>query len=297
MCCDLLFHYLSCDARPYHRRQPQRNSDSAPTTQVDSDHISNSFLRSELVKMSSPLPPHPRYYHVCERCNAKFYVPRSVDECPRCGTLSSSRERHVPPWQARSTGRTNGEPGNNGHAACRVVDDLQALVDAGESFRCIYADPPWRFDNRASRGAAANHYSTMSLEEICAMPVSVLAETNAHLHLWTTNSFLFDAKRVIDAWGFRYKSCFVWVKPQMGLGNYWRLSHEFLLLGVRGQVRFGDRSLRSWLKATRTTHSTKPDKIREFVERASPAPRLELFGRRTSPGWTVYGNSVERRLF
>jgi N6-adenosine-specific RNA methylase IME4 len=177
------------------------------------------------------------------------------------------------------------------------VRDLQPLIDAGESFRCIYADPPWRFDNRASRGAAAKHYSTMSVEEICAMPVSELAASNAHLHLWTTNSFLFDAKRVIDAWGFRYKCCFVWVKDQMGLGNYWRNSHELMLLGVRGRLRFEDPSLRSWLQATRTSHSTKPDKIREFAERASPAPRLELFGRRSCPGWTVYGNRVEPRLF
>jgi N6-adenosine-specific RNA methylase IME4 len=137
----------------------------------------------------------------------------------------------------------------------------------------------------------------MSVDEISQLPVSLVAERNAHLHLWTTNSFLFEARRVIDAWGFTYKSCFVWVKDQMGLGNYWRVSHEFLLLGVRGRVRFADLSLRSWLQATRTSHSTKPDKVRELIERASPPPRLELFGRRTCPGWTVHGNDVQPRLF
>ena len=82
--------------------------------------------------------------------------------------------------------------------------------------------------------------------------------------------FLVHAQRVIAAWGFQYKSSFVWCKPLVGCGNYWRLAHEFLLLGVRGRLRFVDRGLRSWTLARRTSHSTKPDAIRELVERASP---------------------------
>ncbi len=159
----------------------------------------------------------------------------------------------------------------------------------------MYADPPWTYENQASRGAA--RYRTMSIEEICKLPVEQLLDFNAHLHLWTTSSFLFEAKRVMEAWGFTYKSCFVWCKPQIGCGNYWRLAHELLLLGVRGRLRFFDRALRSWLLATRTSHSTKPDRIRELVERASPGPPLELFGRRTCPSWTVYGDQIEPRLF
>ena len=179
------------------------------------------------------------------------------------------------------------------HEQSRVVHDLGELVAGGERFRCIYADPPWAYENTACRGAAAKHYRTMSLGEVCELPVRELADNEAHLHLWTTSSFLFEAKRVIDAWGFQYKSSFVWCKPVMGCGNYWRLAHEFLLLGVRGRLAFGDRSLRSWTEAARTSHSTKPDKIRELVERASPGPRLELFSRRTSPGWTVFGSSIQ----
>lgn len=238
-----------------------------------------------------------RLYHVCLLCNAKFFSPKSVDECPRCGALSSSRERHVPPWLREEKAGGDSEQNPTEPGSGQFVHDLQELIDAGQAFRCIYADPPWQFDNRASRGAAANHYPTMSVDQISQLPVSLIAERNAHLHLWTTNSFLFEARRVIDAWGFTYKSCFVWVKEQMGMGNYWRVSHEFLLLGVRGHVRFADLSLRSWLQATRTSHSTKPDKVREMIERASPPPRLELFGRRTCPGWTVHGNDVQRRLF
>ncbi|MCA9201250.1 MAG: hypothetical protein KDA87_27100, partial [Planctomycetales bacterium] len=84
------------------------------------------------------------------------------------------------------------------------------------------------YDNKAARGAADKHYATMSLEEICRLPVTQLVTENAHLHLWTTNGFLREAFDVIEAWGFDFKSCLVWIKPQLGMGNYWRVSHEFL---------------------------------------------------------------------
>src|SRR5690606_24138432 len=118
-----------------------------------------------------------------------------------------------------------------------VVTDLRQLIVAGKKFGCIYADPAWQYGNQATRAATDNHYVTMSVDAICAMPVAEVAADDAHLHLWTTNAFLFDAKRVMEAWGFEYRSCLVWVKLQMGIGNYWRVSHEFLLLGIRGNAK------------------------------------------------------------
>ena len=139
----------------------------------------------------------------------------------------------------------------------------------------------------------------MTLDEICKEPVKDLTASDAHLHLWTTNAFLREAFDVLRAWGFRYKSCLVWIKPQLGMGNYWRVSHEYLLLGVRGSLPFRERTFRSWLSARRTAHSRKPFIFRELIERVSPGPYLELYGREEQPnsGWTVYGNEVERRLF
>ena len=126
-----------------------------------------------------------------------------------------------------------------------------------------------------------------------------LVADNAHLHLWTTNAFLREAFTVIEAWGFQYKSCLVWIKPQLGMGNYWRVSHEFLLLGVRGSSPFEDKTCRSWLSNRRTRHSKKPFAFRRLIEKVSPGPYLELYGREEQPQteWTVYGNQVERRLF
>jgi N6-adenosine-specific RNA methylase IME4 len=180
-----------------------------------------------------------------------------------------------------------------------IVRDLMQLHANGVRYSTVYADPPWPYSNMAARGAAEDHYRTMTLEAILAEPVRSVVADNAHLHLWTTNAFLREAFEVITAWGFRYKSCLVWVKPQLGMGNYWRVSHEFLLLGVRGSLACQEKALRSWHLARRTVHSRKPFLFRELVERASPGPYLELYGREEQPanGWTVYGNQVERRLF
>jgi len=178
-----------------------------------------------------------------------------------------------------------------------AIDDLFSLVASGKRFGCIYADPPWKYDNQATRASTDNHYSTMSVDDIAALPVKELADEQAHLHLWTTNAFLFECPKILDAWGFEYKGVFLWVKPQMGIGNYWRVSHEFLILGVRGKLGFRDHSQMSWLQAERTRHSSKPESVRGIIEKVSPGPYLELFGRKTCDGWVTWGNEIERTLF
>ena len=178
-----------------------------------------------------------------------------------------------------------------------TVADLGILVRRGVRFSTIYADPPWRYDNVAARGAAERHYPTMALVEIAALPVPALAADACHLHLWTTAAFLFDARAVLDAWGFAYKGVFAWAKPQIGCGNYWRNGLEFLLLGVEGNLPFHDNAVPNWLVADRTAHSAKPEEVRRLVERVSPPPYLELFGRKAVHGWAVFGNDVSRGLF
>lgn len=187
-------------------------------------------------------------------------------------------------------------PVESAFAGC-VTNNLDALVARGLRFGAIYADPPWAYENTAARGAAEGHYRTMTLDAIRGLPVPKLALPRAHLHLWTTTSFLHEAFSIIRAWGFTYKSCFVWVKPVIGCGNYWRLAHEFLLRGVRGRTPFRDRRQRSWLELVRSRHSRKPERVRDIVERVSPGPYLELFGRNPTSGWVVFGDSIERGLF
>ena len=193
---------------------------------------------------------------------------------------------------------------------CETTDSLPALIDAGKRFACIYADPPWAYSNAATRasvvpmkngsgkhGRKSVYKAVMSVDDICDEPVEQLAADESHLFLWTTTSFLPDAFRVIDAWGFNYKSNMVWVKPQMGIGNYVRVCHEHLLIAVKGGKRTNGKSQRSWIEADRTKHSRKPDVFRHVVEQLSEGPFLEMYGREPIEGWTVYGNEIEPRLF
>lgn len=185
-----------------------------------------------------------------------------------------------------------GPPPSN--QTCKV-EDLAAITS---TFGCIYADPPWLYDNQGTRSATRNHYAGMTVDELCALPIKKMAADDAHLHLWITNGFLFDAPKIFDAWGFEFRSSLIWVKPQMGIGNYWRNSHEFLLTAIRGDAkRFKDKSLKSWIEVDRGEHSQKPEQVRSMIERASPGPYLELFGRLPIDGWTVWGNQIEKNLF
>jgi len=180
---------------------------------------------------------------------------------------------------------------------CQVIQDLDDLIESEQKFACVYADVPWSFRNTSSRAAAATHYQTMSYRQLRELPVRELVADNAHLHFWVPNALLPESFDIMKAWGFQYKTNFAWVKPQIGMGNYWRNAHELMLLGVRGSLPFGQNNVKSWLEVRRTSHSTKPDAIRELVEQVSPGPYLELFGRRTVPGWTTFGNQIERWLF
>ena len=179
-----------------------------------------------------------------------------------------------------------------------VVTDLQVLISEGRKFATILADPPWRYANGSTRGAARRHYGTMSTEAICQLPIADIADDRALLWLWTTTSFLTEAlTRVIPAWGFQYKSEVIWCKPQLGLGNYVRLGHEHLLIASRGGLRPDGRNQRSWVEAPRGRHSAKPHVFRHIIESISPAPRIELFGREARPGWTVWGDQIDRQTF
>ncbi len=183
------------------------------------------------------------------------------------------------------------------HSECKTVSCLDDLIKEGKTFSTIYADPPWKYGNQATRSATDGEYPTLNFEQLCALPISNLSTDNDQLHTWVTSSFIHEGLHLMESWGFEYKSSFIWIKTQLGIGNYWRLSHEFLLLGVKGNLTFNNCSLISWLEAKRTRHSVKPEIIRTFIQLASPPEYLELFGRRPVKGWTVFGNQIEKNMF
>ncbi len=157
-------------------------------------------------------------------------------------------------------------------------------------YRTIVADPPWQYGNKSTRGAAEDHYETMHLDELCLIDVPSWSAEEAHLYLWTTNGFLRDAFNLFDAWDFEYKTTLTWVKPQIGLGNYFRNNTEHVLFGVRGGLRTLARDVPTAFTARRGRHSAKPDVFYDIVERSSPGPRLDMFSRTARFGWDTWGN-------
>lgn len=161
----------------------------------------------------------------------------------------------------------------------------------------IYADPPWQYYNGGPRGGIDAQYATMSDSEICALKVP--ADKDCVLYLWATMPRLPVALDVINAWGFSYKAGAVWDKERLGIGYWFRGQHELLLVGVRGDVHppLPEHRIRSVIRAPIGKHSSKPDYVRDQIEKWFPnVRRLEMFSRLKRPGWDVFGNEVEYDL-
>ncbi|MDD5487032.1 MAG: MT-A70 family methyltransferase [Dehalococcoidales bacterium] len=161
-------------------------------------------------------------------------------------------------------------------------------------YRVIYADPPWKYgDERdGSTTGATDHYPTMSIAELCDLPVADIAEDNAVLFLWTTSPLLEDSFKVINAWGFRYKSSFVWDKIKHNMGHYNSVRHEFLLICTRGSCTPDVVKLYDSVQAIeRTEHSKKPEEFRAIIDTLyTHGNKIELFARQPADGWEVWGN-------
>lgn len=175
-----------------------------------------------------------------------------------------------------------------------------------KKFATIYADPPWRFQNRTGKVAPEhkrlNRYETMTLQEIEELPVSQIAAEKSHLYLWVPNALLPDGLSVMKAWGFEYKGNIIWEKVRKdggpdgrGVGFYFRNVTEILLFGVRGdnnRTLAPARSQVNLIRAQKREHSRKPDEIIPIIESCSPGPFIELFARGDREGWTMWGNQA-----
>ena len=163
-------------------------------------------------------------------------------------------------------------------------------------YNLIYADPPWQYTFGFDiHGAADRHYATMSIDDLCNLPIRDLAEDNAVLFLWTTSPKLFDAHDVIKAWGFEYKTSFVWDKVKHVMGHYNSVRHEFLLLCIKGSFpKQSDTLHDSVIEIERSDeHSEKPEYFRQLIETMYPlSKKIELFARRKSEGWDAWGNEL-----
>ena len=171
-------------------------------------------------------------------------------------------------------------------------------------YQVIYADPPlayrvWR--KKGTGRSAESHYPTMSIEEIADLPVNELADENCALFLWVTFPLLKEIWKVIDAWGFTYKSvAFVWIKQNKkadslfwGMGYWTRANAEICILATKGSPKRYSKRVHQVIVSHIEEHSKKPEEARRRIEQLmGDVPRIELFARRETPGWDVWGNEV-----
>jgi len=187
----------------------------------------------------------------------------------------------------------------------KTSNDLLRRVDV-KKYSTILADPPWQFQNRTGKMAPEHkrlmRYSTMKLQEIKDLPISLLAQEKAHLYLWVPNALLQEGLEVMKAWGFTYKTNIIWHKIRKdgepdgrGVGFYFRNTTEILLFGIKGSMRTLDpgRSQVNIIKSMKQEHSRKPEAQYELIEKCSPGPYLELFARGGHNGWATWGDQAD----
>lgn len=182
-----------------------------------------------------------------------------------------------------------------------IADRMQAIDLPPKKYRILYADPPWKYNDSGAIGETDNygraerHYPTMSITELCALSVKELADDNAVLFLWTTSPLLEECFAVIKAWGFQYKTSFVWDKVAHNFGHYNSVRHEFLLVCTRGSCTPDNPKLFDSVQSIEKTrtHSEKPEEFRNIIDTLYPhGRRIELFARRPAPNWDIWGNEI-----
>ena len=174
-----------------------------------------------------------------------------------------------------------------------------------KKYKIIYADPPWQYRVYSQKGqgrSAENHYHTMNIKDIMALPVDKIADKDCILFLWITFPCLKEGIEVMERWGFKYKTCgFNWVKRNkkkntyfMGLGFWTRSNSEVCLIGTKGQPKRVSKSVPQICDARIMEHSRKPAEIRErIVELCGELPRIELFARDKVKGWDSLGDEMD----
>jgi len=176
-----------------------------------------------------------------------------------------------------------------------------------KKYQIIYTDPPWNYNDQGCQGTMANHYKGMKLEDICNLPIKGITDDNAILFIWATYPMLKEVFKVIEAWGFEYKTiAFQWVKlnpksltPFYGLGRWTRGNTEPCLLATKGKPKRIAKNVFQLIQKPRRRHSEKPKEIRDkIVKLMGNLPRIELFARKENllfdnfEGWDYIGNDI-----
>jgi N6-adenosine-specific RNA methylase IME4 len=184
-----------------------------------------------------------------------------------------------------------------------VIEQAKELPQPSGKYRVFYADPPWSYGNSGVIGPNDNyghvhrHYPSMTIEELCTMGSVIrdMAEDNAVLFIWVTSPLLAECFDVIRAWGFSYKTSFVWDKIRHNFGHYNSVRHEFLLVCTRGSCTPDNPKLYDSVQEIERSdiHSEKPEEFRAIIDDLYEyGERIELFARREAQGWFSWGNQM-----
>lgn len=177
-----------------------------------------------------------------------------------------------------------------------------------KKYSIIYADPPWHYRTYSKKGkgrSADNHYPTMDIEDIKALPIREIAAKDCALFMWLTFPCMKEALEVIQAWGFEYKTvAFVWIKQNRksdslfwGMGYWTRANAELCVLATKGHPKRANTGVHQVIVTHIEEHSKKTNEARERIVRLMGAlPRIELFARQRPEGWDVWGNEVESSI-
>ena len=180
----------------------------------------------------------------------------------------------------------------------RETFEKQDVEVKDKKYRIIYADPPWKYGNSMPLGTTEpqDYYLLMDTMDICAMPIKDITEKDAVLFLWSTSPHLPEALEVAKAWGFTYKTTFIWDKIKHNMGHYNSVRHEILLVCTKGACTPDVKRLfDSVVSEERTEHSKKPNVFREIIETIyTYGNKIELFARESPEGWDVFGNQTNK---
>ena len=173
-----------------------------------------------------------------------------------------------------------------------------------KKYQIIYADPPWKYQDKKCNGNAEQHYNLMSINDICNIPVQEITDKDCVLFMWVTYPMLPEGLELMKSWGFKYKSIgFQWVKlnkkngkPFFGLGRWTRGNTECCLIATKGKPKRVNNGIFQLIQTPIEGHSKKPAIVREkIVELMGDIPRIELFARQEIQGWDCWGNEVNNK--
>jgi N6-adenosine-specific RNA methylase IME4 len=187
--------------------------------------------------------------------------------------------------------------------AQQVKDNAKNVeLDTDKKYRIFYADPPWQYNaggqqtgkNKVQMTVNDIHYPSMTIKELCELPIKEMSEDNAVLFLWVTSPLLAECFEVIKAWGFTYKTSMIWDKVKHNVGYYVSVRHELLLICTKGSCTPDTKKLvDSVYSEERTAHSKKPEYFRKLIDELyTTGKRIELFAREVHDNWDNFGNQI-----